>query len=122
MACAVNYYAVSQTSKKTPAKNQKKATAAKVAPSKTDAEKGKELLSKSDCLTCHQEQVKVVGPSYVSVGEKYPSTDANINLLANKIIKGGSGVWGPVPMPPHPTLTPTDAKKMVKYILSLKAK
>ena len=90
--------------------------------SKADIEQGKELISKSDCLACHQLQVKVVGPAYSAVAEKYAATEANINKLSEKIIKGGSGVWGPVAMTPHPSVTAADTKKMVKYILSLKAK
>ena len=51
---------------------------------------------------------------------KYPATDENIDHLADKIIAGGQGVWGAIPMTPHPTLSKDDAKEMVKYILSLK--
>lgn len=122
MACLGNFHAFSQNGTKAPVKSQQKPVASKTTSTKTDLLKGKELLSKADCLSCHQEQVKVVGPSYVSVAEKYASTEANINLLTDKIIKGGGGTWGPVPMPPHPILPATDAKKMVKYILSLKAR
>ncbi len=81
---------------------------------------GKELISKSDCLACHKEQEKLVGPAYIEVAKKYAITDENINLLANKIINGGSGVWGSIPMTPHPQVSQDDAKSMVKYILNLK--
>jgi cytochrome c len=81
---------------------------------------GKKLIAKSDCLGCHNETQKVVGPAYVDVAEKYPMNDENIAHLADKIIGGGKGVWGEVPMTAHPTLAPDDAKEMVKYILSLK--
>lgn len=82
--------------------------------------KGAQLISSSDCLGCHKEQEKLVGPGYKEVAAKYPATEENIDKLANKIITGGSGVWGSVPMTPHPNLALNDAKEMVKYILSLK--
>jgi len=84
------------------------------------AHKGKQLIDKSDCLGCHNETTKVVGPSYVEVAEKYPMSELNVDELADKIIRGGSGVWGEVPMTPHPNLSKEDAKEMVNYILSLK--
>ncbi|RYE37280.1 MAG: c-type cytochrome [Sphingobacteriaceae bacterium] len=88
----------------------------------TDANspKGAQLLASSDCLGCHKEQEKLVGPAYKDVAAKYPSTDENIDKLANKIIAGGSGVWGEVPMSAHPNLALNDAKEMVKYILTIK--
>ncbi len=83
------------------------------------AEKGKQLISQSDCLTCHKEQEKLVGPAYIDVAKKYEDNDENINHLADKIINGGSGVWGQVPMTPHPAISKGDAEEMVRYILSL---
>jgi cytochrome c len=99
---------------------QTKKPVAKTSSSKADIEQGKNLISKSDCLACHQLDKRVVGPAYNAVAKKYPATDANINKLADKVIKGGSGVWGQVPMNPHPTVPAEDAKKMVRYILSIK--
>lgn len=81
--------------------------------------KGAQLIAASDCLGCHKEQEKLVGPAYKDVAAKYPPTEENINKLANKVITGGSGVWGEIPMTPHPNLALNDAKEMVKYILSL---
>lgn len=81
---------------------------------------GGKLLAKSDCLACHNEVNKIVGPAYINVAKKYAPTDANINYLVGKIIHGGSGVWGDIPMSPHPTLAKADVKLMVQYILSLK--
>ena len=80
---------------------------------------GELLIVKSDCVGCHHKENKLIGPSYKEIAEKYPSNDENIALLAGKIIKGGKGVWGAVPMTPHPKITEDDAKSMVKYILSL---
>ena len=84
--------------------------------------KGEQLISSSDCLTCHKVDAKIVGPSYTDVANKYAATDENIEMLASKIIAGGSGSWGEIPMAPHPAITKDDAKEMVKYILALKTK
>jgi cytochrome c len=85
-----------------------------------DYEKGLTLIAKSDCLTCHKTDTKNLGPAYKEVAAKYENTEENLTLLAGKIIKGGSGVWGQVPMTPHPALSEEDAKQMVKYIFLLR--
>ncbi|SKB32554.1 c-type cytochrome [Daejeonella lutea] len=85
-----------------------------------DIKKGEALISKSDCVACHKVDVKVLGPAYKDVAAKYPNNAATVNQLVEKVKKGGSGVWGPVPMSPHPALSDDDAKAMVRYILSLK--
>lgn len=92
------------------------------APVTAGSAKGEQLISGSDCLTCHKVDAKIVGPSYVDVANKYEATEANIEMLAGKIINGGSGSWGEIPMAPHAALSTDDAKEMVKYILSLKTK
>lgn len=84
----------------------------------TPEEEGSALVEASDCMACHQLNEKMVGPSYTEIASKY--SDQEIDLLADKIISGGSGVWGEVPMNAHPGLAKEDARKMVKYILSLK--
>lgn len=96
------------------------APAASTASSNPDYQKGLELVAKNDCLTCHKVSEKLTGPAYKDVAAKYESNDANISMLASKIIKGGSGVWGTIPMTPHANLSEEDAKQMVKYILLLK--
>lgn len=83
-----------------------------------DIEAGKLLISKSDCFACHKPDSKLVGPAYTDIAKKYKPTEANITLLAGKVIKGGSGTWGQIPMLAHPKVTQADAKKMVKFILS----
>lgn len=88
--------------------------------SNPDYQKGLELIGKSDCLTCHKINEKFTGPAYRDVAAKYEATDENIAMLAAKIIKGGSGNWGAIPMTPHATLSEADAKQMVKYIFLLK--
>ncbi|WP_242918360.1 c-type cytochrome [Pontibacter liquoris] len=83
-------------------------------------EKGKKLIAQSDCLSCHQTQTKLVGPAYEEVAKKYEMNDKNVDYLAQKIIAGGAGVWGQIPMTPHPDLSKEDAAEMAKYVLSLK--
>jgi cytochrome c len=83
-------------------------------------EHGSNLITKSDCLTCHRVKEKNMGPAYVAVAEKYETTPENISYLTSRIIKGGKGVWGEVAMAPPATLTNSDATAMVNYILSLK--
>ena len=81
---------------------------------------GVKLMAASDCAGCHKEDQKLVGPAYKDVAHKYAATDANITMLANKVIQGGKGNWGEIPMTPHPGLSVADAKEMTKYVLSLK--
>ena len=83
-------------------------------------QKGLELVAKSDCFTCHKVNETAVGPAYQLVADKYENNEAVIDSLAQKIIKGGSGNWGQVPMTPHPQVSVDDAKAMVKYVLALK--
>lgn len=82
--------------------------------------KGEKLIAGSDCLACHKVDQKVVGPSYEEVAQKYEANDKNVTYLAGKIIKGGAGVWGQIPMSAHPNLSEGDAKEMARYILSLR--
>ncbi|HEY0271964.1 MAG TPA: c-type cytochrome [Chitinophaga sp.] len=84
------------------------------------ASKGETLEASLDCKTCHKVDMKVVGPSFREIAAKYKPTDENINMLAGKIISGGSGNWGTVAMTPHPDLSKDDAKEIVKYILAQK--
>jgi len=80
---------------------------------------GQTLIFNSDCKTCHNEQVKTIGPAYISVARKYADNDESVALLASKVIKGGGGVWGDIPMTPHASLSEADASEMIRYILSL---
>ena len=80
-----------------------------------------EALAKAkNCLACHQIDKKIVGPSYKDVAKKYAGQKDAEAKLAEKVLKGGSGVWGPVPMPPNATVKPEETTKLVKWILSLK--
>lgn len=81
---------------------------------------GKALIARSDCSGCHKEQDKLVGPSYKEIALKYQNDTEVSSRLAEKVIKGGKGNWGEVPMTAHPQIIQADAEEMVKYILSLK--
>ena len=82
--------------------------------------KGLEKVKGSDCTGCHQVDRKLIGPAYADVAAKYENTEANVTMLAQKVIAGGVGVWGEIPMAAHPNLTEEDATDMVRYILLLK--
>ena len=98
------------------------ASAANDISTNPDYQKGIQLITANDCLTCHKVDEKLTGPPYRDVANKYENTDANVKMLAEKIIKGGSGNWGTVPMTPHAALSEADAEQMVKYILLLRNK
>lgn len=124
---AITLMAFAAACSSNPEKKEEKPAEAAASPapandmaSNPDYEKGLTLVAKSDCLTCHKVSEKLTGPSYKEVAAKYEGTEENITMLANKIIKGGQGVWGAIPMTPHPTISEDDAKQMVKYILLLK--
>lgn len=76
------------------------------------------LLSDSGCMACHAKDKKVLGPSFVDIAAKYKGQDGAVDKLVAKVQKGGGGVWGAVPMPPHPTLSGDDARAMVEWILA----
>ena len=80
---------------------------------------GAALVKKSDCNTCHHVTSQIIGPSHTDVAKKYEFTEENIKMIAERIINGSSGVWGPVMMNPHPNLSQEDAEKMARYVLSL---
>ncbi|WP_266206020.1 c-type cytochrome [Pontibacter kalidii] len=103
-----------------PAPGTRTPTAPKAAAEQPKQHPGAMLIAGSDCTACHNNQQKLVGPAYVDVAEKYEANDKNREYLISKIKEGGAGVWGQVPMPPHPNISNDDAGKMVDYILSLK--
>ena len=84
------------------------------------SEKGKVLIAYSDCYTCHKEDQRSVGPAFKDIAKRYPVNKVYIEMLAHKVILGGSRSWGYPVMAPHPKLSFEDAKTMVTYILSLK--
>lgn len=103
-------------------KEEVKTEAATDPSANPDYENGLVLIAQSDCLTCHKVDEKLIGPTYREVANKYENTEANVKLLAGKVIKGGTGVWGEVAMTPHPAISQADAEAMIKYVLLLKNK
>jgi cytochrome c len=79
-----------------------------------------EMLKKYNCTACHANDKKMVGPAYKDVAAKYASDAAAADKLAKKIKAGGSGVWGPIPMPAQPNLSEADALALAKYIMTIK--
>jgi cytochrome c len=78
----------------------------------------KELAQKNTCLACHGVDKKIVGPAFLDIAKKYAGQkDAEATLIAS-IKKGGSGKWGPVPMPEQAALTDADAKALAAWILA----
>jgi cytochrome c len=80
---------------------------------------GKALIAQSDCKSCHLIDTKSAGPAYREIAKKYKDKTGAMSLLADKIIKGGAGVWGETPMAAHPQISQEEALQMVEYILSL---
>ena len=80
-----------------------------------------EALAKAEnCMACHAVANKLVGPAYKEVAKKYAGDKSAVDKLATKIVKGGSGVWGAVPMPANPQVSEAEAKKLAAWVLSQK--
>lgn len=86
----------------------------------TVAQKGEVMIAYSDCYTCHAKEKRFKGPAFEDIAKRYPVQQGYVDMLAHRIIAGGSGSWGTPVMLPHPNLAFEDAKNMVYYILSLK--
>lgn len=78
------------------------------------------LATAKNCLACHTVDKKLVGPAYKDVAAKYKGDKAAAAKLAAKVMAGGVGVWGPIPMPANPQVNAAEAKKLVDWVLSLK--
>ena len=78
------------------------------------------LATSKNCMACHAVDKKLVGPAYKEVATKYAGQKDAVDKLAAKIIKGGSGVWGPVPMPANAQVAEADAKKLAAWVLTQK--
>ncbi|MCC7549543.1 MAG: c-type cytochrome [Burkholderiales bacterium] len=83
-----------------------------------DAAKAKQLATKYNCMACHAEDKKLVGPAFKEVAKKYKSDAGAAPKLAGKVKGGGGGVWGSIPMPPN-NVPEGDIKTMVEWILSM---
>jgi len=79
-----------------------------------------DLAQKKNCLACHAADKKVIGPSYKDVAAKYAGQKDAADKLAQKILKGGSGVWGAVPMPANPQVNDAEAKALATWVLGTK--
>ncbi|WP_295623282.1 c-type cytochrome [uncultured Nitrosomonas sp.] len=79
-----------------------------------------DLAKNSGCLNCHNVDTKLVGPSLKDISAKYAGQDGAAEMLAEKILKGSNGVWGPIPMPPNANVSPENAKVLADFILTLK--
>lgn len=79
-----------------------------------------DLAKAKNCIACHSVQNKVVGPAFKDVAAKYAGQKGAEDKLVQKVLKGGSGSWGPVPMPPNTQVSEAEAHTLVKWILSLK--
>ena len=90
-----------------------------IVPSINLLDKGRVLMSYSDCAICHKEADRKRGPAFEDIAARYPMNSTYIRVLARRIILGARGTWGNVVMPPHPTISDEDAETMVMYILSL---
>ena len=77
------------------------------------------LAAAKNCMACHAIDKKLVGPSYKEVAKKYTGQKDAVDKLATKIIKGGSGAWGAIPMPANPQVNEADAKKIAGWVMGL---
>lgn len=84
------------------------------------AARGEVLVAYSGCYDCHRREKRSKGPAFSDIAERYPVQEVYLDMLARKVITGGTGSWGNPVMTPHPHLKVEDAKIMVTYILSLK--
>jgi cytochrome c len=81
---------------------------------------GEDLAKAKNCMTCHKVDAKLIGPAYKEVAAKYAGQKDAVANLSDKVLKGGTGVWGQVPMTPNPQVSPDEAKTIVTWIMSLK--
>ena len=79
-----------------------------------------ELAKSKNCVACHSVDNKLIGPAYKEVAKKYAGQKDAESKLVQKVLKGGSGVWGAIPMPPNPQVTEAEAKILVKWIMTIK--
>ncbi len=78
------------------------------------------LATDKNCMSCHSVEKKVVGPGYKDIAAKYANQKGAVDMLAGKILKGGAGVWGPIPMPANAQVNAAEAKTLATWVMSLK--
>jgi cytochrome c len=126
LSCTLLFAACGGSGESKPAETKDSAaTTVTTPPATVPGEKGLELIGASDCTTCHRlhqsQEGSTIGPAYDLVATRYsPAADSTVDRLVKKILSGGYGIWGAIPMTPHPSLQAADVRTMVKYILSLK--
>ena len=91
-------------------------SAAAIAPAMAD----QALAQSKNCMACHAVDKKLVGPAFKDVAAKYAGQKDAADKLAAKIVKGGSGVWGPIPMPANAQVNDAEAKKLATWVLAQK--
>ncbi|MDO9284553.1 MAG: c-type cytochrome [Aquabacterium sp.] len=79
-----------------------------------------DLAQKKSCMACHATDKKLVGPAYKDVAAKYAGQKDAAAKLADKIQKGGTGVWGQIPMPANPAVSADEAKQLAAWVLTIK--
>lgn len=90
-----------------------------VATGTAHAQTGLGLAQTNNCMSCHRVDRKVVGPGFISIAERFAGNAEAANYLAQSIINGSRGHWGPVPMPRQPHVSEKDAQTLAQWILSL---
>ena len=118
---AILFFISCGNNSETKEKSATDSTTVKTEATNPDASKGLELVSKSDCFTCHKLTEASIGPAYALIAEKYKTLDGPaMDSMVDQIINGGAGRWGTVPMTAHPTMPKEEAQLMVHYIMSIK--
>jgi cytochrome c len=79
-----------------------------------------DLAQKKNCMACHAVDKKLVGPSFKDIAKKYAGQADASNKLVQKVLKGGAGAWGPLPMPANPQVSEAEAKTLVQWVLAQK--
>jgi cytochrome c len=79
-----------------------------------------DLAKAKNCMACHAAATKLVGPAYKDVAAKYAGQKGAEDKLVVKVMKGGAGAWGPVPMPANPQVSEAEARSLVKWVLATK--
>ena len=125
MACSNPNQTTTTSNSNTPQANEG-SSVNKTDEPKQDSDKpmalGESLMKNSDCYSCHLVDTKLVGPSFIDIANKYTNEHNAIKNLIDKVVNGGAGVWGEIPMQAHKQLTESDANEMIVYILSLSNK
>ena len=84
------------------------------------AQASEKIARQAGCATCHAADKKVIGPSYKDIAAKYKGQAGAPALLAERVRKGGKGVWGAVPMPANPQVSPAEARQLATWVLTIK--